>query len=168
MLCFQFKGWGPGKDYINPVTWYCWQHTRPGHTNLWVSGGFGVEWVGEGGLLWASLTMADGSPQCPAGCCATLREATSSRRGAKLILQLSVCATCACKRWNWSWSWSQRMILSVKSLLMNQPTSWLNILTFKDQKCLVFLTFIKCACHLMNPCSFCSVLTSWDTNIFVN
>lgn len=34
--------------------------------------------------------MADGSLQYPAGCCATLQEATSSRQAAKLTLQLSV------------------------------------------------------------------------------
>lgn len=31
-----------------------------------------------------------GPQRCPAGCCATLREATSSRRAAELTLQLSV------------------------------------------------------------------------------
>lgn len=46
--------------------------------------------VGGWGCLWAGLAMADGSPRYPAECWATLREATSSRRGAKLTLQLSV------------------------------------------------------------------------------
>lgn len=57
----------------------------------WVMGirRYGVGWV-DGGPLWAGFAMADGSPRYPAGCCATLREATSSRRGAKLTVQLSV------------------------------------------------------------------------------
>lgn len=92
---------------MNTVTPYCSQQWRPGQSGFWSQRLSRRAYIGALIIVWIEPSVSSPPhgrwvpppPWYPAECCATLREAPSSRRAAKLPLQLSVCATCSYKQW---------------------------------------------------------------------
>lgn len=106
-LCCRVRRGGPGEPGMNTVTQYCSQQSRPGQSGFWSQRASRRACIGALTIVWIEPSVSSPPhgrwvppPQWyPAECCATLREAPSSRRAAKLPLQLSVCATCSYKQW---------------------------------------------------------------------